>query len=61
MKAVFLLLPALVMSAPAHALSIVSLHGGMTVPISPSSVDTALVVGSVLALAAAIGFRLFRH
>ena len=61
MKTVLFLLPALVASAPAHALSIVSLHGGMTAPISPSSVDLTIVVGSVLALAAAIGFRVFRR
>jgi len=62
MKAVLLLLPALVVSAPAHALSIVSLHMGMATPaISASSVDTAIIVGSVLALAAAVGFRVFRH
>jgi hypothetical protein len=61
MKAVFLLLPALVVSAPAYALSIVSLHGGMTAPFSASSVDMGIVVGCVLALAAAIGFRVIRH
>ena len=58
MKTVLFLLPALVASVPAHALSIVSLHGGMTAPIAANSVDLTIVVGSVLALAAAIGFRL---
>jgi hypothetical protein len=62
MKAIFLLLPALVVSVPAHALSIVSLHGGMSPPISASTVDAAIIVGSVLALAAVLGFRVFfRH
>ena len=58
MKALFLLIPALVVSAPAHALSIVSLHGA---PVAPGSVDMAILAGSVLALAAAIGLRAFRR
>ena len=62
MKAIFLFLPVLLVSVPAHALSIVSLHMGVaTAPILASSVDTAIIVGSVLSLAAAVGFRVFRH
>jgi hypothetical protein len=61
MKTLLLLVPALVVSVPAHALSIVSLHGGMTAPIAVNSVDTAIILASVLALAAVIGFRVFRH
>lgn len=61
MKAVSIFFGTLAVSSPAYALSIVSLHGGMTAPISASSVDSAIVIGSVIALAAAIGFRLRRR
>lgn len=57
MKLVFLLLPALVVSVPAHALSIVSLHVGPSV----SSFDAAIVIVSVLALGAVIGFRVLKR
>ncbi len=60
MKALLLLLPALVLSAPAHALSIVSLHSKSAM-IAANSVDMPIIVGSVLALAAAFGFRLLRR
>lgn len=61
MKTLLLLVPALVLAVPAHALSVVSLHMGKAAPMLTTSVDMAIVVGSVLALAAAFGFRLLRH
>jgi len=62
MKTVIFLLPALVASVPAYALSIVSLHAGMVAPpILADSADTAIVVGSVVALAVAISFRFIRR
>ncbi|WP_135622135.1 hypothetical protein [Solemya pervernicosa gill symbiont] len=58
-----LLLPllALMMTAPAHALSIVSLHGGMVAPMATAPVDTAVIVTSLSLLAGVMIFRMMRR
>jgi len=57
MKAILLALSACVMAVPAHALSIVSLHAGMSLPVAFGAVDTAAVVGSVCVLTGVMAFR----
>jgi hypothetical protein len=61
MKTGFLFLAALLWAGPAHALSIVSLHGAMSAPMAAGPVDSVIVILGVLALAAVIGFRAMRR
>ena len=52
---------ALVVAAPVHALSIVSLHGGGgIVPSIGTSVEGVIIIGSVLLLAGVVTYRWFR-
>jgi hypothetical protein len=53
-----LLIPLLALAAaPAHAISIVSLHGGMVAPMASSTVDTVLIITGVAVLATVAAFR----
>jgi hypothetical protein len=58
MKRMLLALAAGAIATPAEALSIVSLHGGITAPMTLTAIDTAVVIVSVLALSGVVAFRL---
>ena len=58
MKTTLLAVAACAVAMPAHALSIVSLHGGMAVPTAFTAVDTAVIVGGLFALTGVVAFRL---
>lgn len=51
----------LVIAAPAHALSIVTLHGGMNVPMFGAGADMAVLILGVAALAAVVALRAHRR
>ncbi len=50
-----------VVAAPAHAVSIVSLHGGMGVPMANPTGDVVLLLVGVATLAAVVAFRVLRR
>ena len=60
MKSLLLSIAALAFATPAHALSIVSLHLGMTAPVSFSLVNLTVIAVSVASLSGVIAFRLRR-
>lgn len=48
-------------AAPAHAVSIVSLHGGMGVPLFNSGADAILLFAGVAALTVVVAFRVLKR
>jgi hypothetical protein len=61
MTNLLLAVAACVIVTPAHAMSIVSLHAGMAAPVASAPVDMAIIMASISALAATIGFRLVKR
>jgi hypothetical protein len=65
MKKTFASAIALVMTAPAHAISIISLHGAPTAsqgaPMASASVETVIVITSLITLAGVISYRVFKR
>jgi hypothetical protein len=58
MKTLLASVPVLLAAAQAHAVSIVSLHGGMVVPMATTTTDVVWLITGAAALAAVIGMRL---
>lgn len=50
-----------IVAAPAHAVSIVSLHMGTGVPVVNPTADAVLLFAGVAALAVAVAFRVLRR
>ena len=61
MKTLLALISGFVVAAPAHAVSIVSLHSGMGTMMVSTAVDAITLIISVGLLTAAIAYRAFRR
>jgi hypothetical protein len=51
----------LVVASPAYAVSIVSLHGGMTLPFASTDADFAMTILGLAALSVVVAFRALKR